>query len=73
MKDLRNQAKVRTSDDLVKHLKEFRLKPKFSAGVWFFSPGGGRFHDRYVPEMPIKERLEIASELAEYGLQGLEA
>jgi xylose isomerase len=73
MRDLRNQAKVRTGDDLVKHLKEFSLEPKFSAGVWFFAPAGGRFHDRYVPEMPIEKRLEIAGELVEYGLQSLEA
>jgi len=73
MKDLREQTKVRKGDELVKHLKEFKVAPKFSAGVWFFAPGGGRFHDRYVDEMPIAERLEIAAELAEYGLQGLEA
>ena len=73
MKDLREQTKVRKGDELVKHLKEFRVAPKFSAGVWFFSPGGGRFHDRYVDEMPIAARLEIAAELAEHGLQGLEA
>jgi len=73
MKDLREQLKIRKSDELVKHLKAFKVAPKFSAGVWFFAPGGGRFHDRYVPEMPIEERLDIAADLAEHGLQGLEA
>jgi len=73
MKDLREQIKIHKGDELVQHLKKFKVAPKFSAGVWFFAPAGGRFHDRYVPEMPIAERLEIAAELAEYGLQGLEA
>ena len=73
MKDLRNQSKIRKADELIKHLDKFSLELKFSAGVWFFAPGGGRFHDRYVPEMTIKERLEIAAELVEYGLSGLEA
>ena len=73
MLDLRRQKKVRKGKKLIKHLKRFSLEPKFSAGVWFFSPGGGRFHDRYVPEMEIEERLDIAANLADYGLCGLEA
>jgi xylose isomerase len=71
--DIREQAKRRTPDDLVRHLNGFELDLKFSAGVWFFSPGGGRFHDRYVPEMSIEERLDIAASLADYGLAGVEA
>ena len=46
---------------------------KFSAGVWFFSPGAGRFHERYGKEVPIEERLQMAAELADYGLKGIEA
>lgn len=72
-KDLRGQAKRRTPEEMVQHLKSFELDLKFSAGVWFFSPGGGRFHDRYVPEMSIEERLDVAAKLADYGLKGLEA
>jgi len=71
--DIREQAKRRTPDELVQHLNGFELDLKFSAGVWFFSPGGGRFHDRYVPEMSIEERLDIAASLAGYGLAGVEA
>jgi len=71
--DLRNQRKRRSPEELIAHLKEFELDLKFSAGVWFFSPGGGRFHDRYTKDMSIAERLEIAAELADYGLKGLEA
>ncbi|MGQ9626195.1 MAG: TIM barrel protein [Anaerolineae bacterium] len=72
-KDLRGQAKRRTPEEMVQHLKSFELDLKFSAGVWFFSPGGGRFHDRYVPEMSIEERLDVAAKLADYGLKGMEA
>jgi xylose isomerase len=72
-KDIRGQAKRRTPEELVKHLNSFELDLKFSAGIWFFSPGGGRFHDRYVPQMSIEERLDVAAGLADYGLQGMEA
>jgi xylose isomerase len=71
--DLRQQAKRRTPQELVEHLNHFELDLKFSAGVWFFAPGGGRFHDRYVPDQPIKARLEIAAKLVDYGLKAMEA
>jgi xylose isomerase len=71
--DLRPQAVRRTSEELVQHLNRFELDLKFSAGVWFFAPGGGRFHDRYTPEMTIEERLDVAASLADYGLVALEA
>lgn len=73
MIDLRSQAERRDPEELIKHMENFELDLKFSAGVWFFAPGGGRFHDRYVDDKPIEERLEIAAELADYGLGGLEA
>lgn len=34
------------------------LELKFSVGIWYFTPGGGRFHDRFVPEASVEERLE---------------
>ncbi|UCH33506.1 MAG: TIM barrel protein [Armatimonadota bacterium] len=71
--DLREQAKRRSGEELVKHLKSFELEFKFSAGVWFFAPGGGRFHDRYVPPMSMEQILDKAAELKKYGLAGLEA
>ncbi len=73
LRDLRGQKTRRTPAQMVKHLNSFSLDLKFSAGVWFFAPGGGRFHDRYVPDKTIKERLEIAAELSGYGLKGVEA
>jgi len=71
--DIREQAKRRTPEELVEHLNSFELDLKFSAGIWFFAPGGGRFHDRYVPEQSIEARLEVAARLADYGLKGMEA
>lgn len=73
MLDLRDQAKRRTPEELIQHLQTFELDLRFSAGVWFFSPGGGRFHERYGPQLSIAERLEIAAELADYGLAAVEA
>jgi xylose isomerase len=71
--DIREQAKRRTPEELVKHLNSFELDLKFSAGIWYFAPGGGRFHDRYVPEQSIEARLEVAAGLVDYGLRGMEA
>lgn len=71
--DLKRQRERRSPEQLVQHLKSFNLDLRFSAGVWYFSPGGGRFHDRYIKEMPIQERLERAAKLKDYGLKGLEA
>jgi len=71
--DLREQSKRRSPQELVKHLKSFELELKFTAGVWFFAPGGGRFHDRYVPAMSMEEILDQAAGLKQYGLAGLEA
>lgn len=73
MRDLRLQMIRRTGKDFLGHMRTFSVKPKFTAGVWFFAPGGGRFHDRYVPTMTIPEIIDIAGPLAEYGLMGLEA
>jgi len=71
--DLSGEKVRRTGEELVKHLESFELDLKFTAGVWFFAPGGGRFHDRYVPDMTMEEKLDIAVGLQEYGLVGLEA
>lgn len=71
--DLRSQATRRDPQALLKHLQFFELDLKFSAGVWFFSPAGSRFHDRYQPEKTLEQRLEIAAGLARYGLKGMEA
>ena len=70
---LQYQAVLRTPDKLVEHMKSFKLEPKFSVGIWCFSPPHSRFHDKYKPDLSIEQRLEIAAKLGDYGLQGLEA
>lgn len=76
--NLKSQAKRKTPAALVKQLKSFELDLKFSAGVWFFYPGGGRFHDKYIDKPEdrkewLKGVFEIAAGLKKYGLAGLEA
>jgi xylose isomerase len=73
LRDLSYQKKIRTKSELIKHMNSFKLDMKFSVGIWYFAPAGGRFHDRYVPEKTIKERLKMAEDLAEYGVRGIEA
>ncbi len=72
-KDLRAQAVPRSGNALVAHLEAFELIPRFSAGIWFFSPSDSRFHGKYKPDLPIEARLEVAASLRDYGLEGLEA
>ena len=71
--DLREQALVRSPENLVDHLNRFELDLKFSAGIWFFSPFESRFHAKYKEDIPLEQRLEIAAGLKDYGLSALEA
>ncbi len=73
LRDLRYQKQKRSPEQLIKHLNSFSLELKFSVGIWYFTPGGGRFHDRYVPEASVAERIEMAAGLAKYGVTGIEA
>ena len=73
LRDLRSQATLLTGDALVNQLNSFELVPKFSAGIWFFSPANSRFHAKYKPDESIESRLEIAASLKDYGLEALEA
>ena len=73
VKDLQYQKKLWTPETLLPHLKTFSLKPKISVGIWYFSPGGGRFHDRFVPETTIEERLNLIAEMKKSGIKGVEA
>jgi len=73
MKPIKEQARRRSPDELIRHLNSFSLDLKFSAGIWFFSPFGGRFHDRYAEPVPMEQRLEIAARLKDHGLAALEA
>ena len=71
--DLRNQAIRRTPAQTIDHLQCFDLDLKFSAGIWYLSPAGSRFHDTYKGDLSIEARLEIAAKLVDSGLSGIEA
>lgn len=73
LKDLSYQKQLRGKEELIRHMKSFKLDLKFSVGIWYFAPGGGRFHDRYVEDKSIEERLKMAGEFAEFGVKGIEA
>lgn len=57
LKDLRSQKLDRNADEMLKHLKSSKLTPRFSAGVWYFYPPGGRFHEAYVEKGSIEDIL----------------
>jgi len=67
LRDLRYQVVVRGKEELLKHLYEFKLEPKFSAGIWYFSPASSRFHEKYQPERTIEERLDIVYRMYDEG------
>jgi len=71
--DTRYKKQRRNPDELLKHLKTFELDIKISVGIWYFAPGGGRFHERYVPEKTVAERLEMLADMARLGVKGIEA
>ncbi|MEK7667217.1 MAG: TIM barrel protein [Gemmatimonadota bacterium] len=70
--DLRDQRLARDPAVMLRNLAaDFPLR--FSVGIWCFTPGGGRFHDRFVREAPVEERLEMAAGMAPLGVTGIEA
>ncbi|MCR4427631.1 MAG: TIM barrel protein [Firmicutes bacterium] len=71
--DLRYQKERRTPEELLRHLETFELDLKVSVGIWYFTPGGGRFHEAYVDPKSVPERLKMAAEMARYGVKGIEA
>jgi len=68
MFDTREQAIVRDKEELLKHLKTFKLELKFSAGVWFFYPGPGRFHEPYIERGTIEDILNKVAWMRDQGL-----
>ncbi|MDZ7414477.1 MAG: TIM barrel protein, partial [candidate division KSB1 bacterium] len=70
--DIRFQKKAVDPEVMLANLrKDLEIKP--SVGIWYFAPGGGRFHERFVPEASIPERIEMAAEMAKLGVKGIEA
>jgi len=70
--DLSYQTRARTPEAILENLDD-DLDLKISVGIWCFTPPGGRFHERYVPEATIAERIEMAAEMAPLGVTGIEA
>ncbi|RLI34440.1 xylose isomerase [Candidatus Bathyarchaeota archaeon] len=66
MIDLREQKVRRDREEMLKHLKSFQLEPRFSAGVWYFYPSGGRFHEPYVERGSIEDVLRKVGDLYDH-------
>ena len=73
LRDLREQRRPRSPQELVAHLNAFELTPTFSVGVWYFSPMASRFHDTYAPALDIRHRLDLVAGLKDHGVVGVEA
>ena len=70
--DLRKQKEAVEPSVLLENLsRDFEIRK--SIGIWCFSPPGGRFHEKYHPDMTIEERIEEAAGLSKYGITGIEA
>jgi xylose isomerase len=65
--DLRSQKVTRTKEEMLKHLKSFRLEPRFSAGVWYFFPGPSRFHEAFIEKGSIQDILDKVAGLYDQG------
>jgi xylose isomerase len=63
MLDLRSQKIERTPEEMLKHLNGSKLRLRFSVGVWYFYPGGGRFHDAYIEKGTITDCIEKIKEM----------
>ncbi len=68
MLDLRQQKTERSPEEMLKHLKATKLKPRFSLGVWYFYPGGGRFHDAYVEKGTIADCIDKIKAMKDEGI-----
>jgi len=71
--DVRYQKKRKSKQELLDHLNTFQLDLKISVGIWFFTPGGGRFHDAYVKPKDIPQKIEMAAGMDKYGVKAIEA
>ena len=73
--DLRYQKALNTmdADALRAHLETVCLDPRFTVGIWYFTPSGGRFHAPYVEAAGVEKRLEMAAGMADLGVTGIEA
>jgi len=68
MLDLRQQKAERSPEEMLRHLKATKLKPRFSLGIWYFYPGGGRFHDAYVVKGTIADCINKIKVMKDAGI-----
>jgi len=68
MLDLRPQKKELTREETLQRLKSTKLNPRFSVGVWYFYPGGGRFHDSYIDRGTITDCIEKIKAMRDEGV-----
>jgi len=71
--DTNYQNRRLSKDEQIKHMNSFNLDLKISVGIWYFTPGGGRFHEAYIKAKDIPERLEMAAGMAKYEIKAIEA
>jgi len=57
LRDLRGQKELLSQEEILQRLERSTLEPRYSAGVWFFYPPGGRFHAPYVEKGTIEDIL----------------
>lgn len=73
LQNLQYQKLSRSREEMLRHLKEFKLEIKPVVGIWYLSSGGSRFHEKYGIELDIPERLELAYEMSKLGVNAIEA
>lgn len=73
MLELEGQALRRNPDEMLRHLRTFRLDLRFSVGIWFFGDHINRFHAPLGKAASIPERLDLIASLADYGVKAVEA
>ena len=66
--DLTPQKAQRSEEEMLRHLRQTRLKPRFSAGVWYFNPAPSRFHEAYGEKATIEETLRRVAQMYDSGL-----
>jgi len=71
--DISYQKELKSREQLLSHLKKFRLDLKLTVGIWYFSPVRSRFHEDYGKKIDIEQSLEKIIDMKKYGVIGIEA
>ena len=72
LQNLQYQKIFRGREEMLRHLKSFKLDIKPCIGMWCLSAAGSRFHEPYGENVPIEQRIELVYELAEIGIKAVE-